>query len=479
MRGPASPNERVGEEFGALSTMQGRLDFFPVRPGPGQTGTYFGGNNRMPLPRGWLGAIGAAAAAAGQQTPAQQFAAGMLPVSFGGFGQTGGRGGAEDTIYRAMYRALSDWYQSLLGTAGVTNAAFGGGGATGGWGGGGYHVVPEGGPATGGGGAGHRGGSEGQEESGPPATAADMGPLGSLIGGTVAGRFAEGRLRAIQELKNKPWLKEKLFQVAAGEDRPRAGPSGQAFQSVLEETVNRAVLRGTSVEHEARFTREGGYYAGVPSHLSTTERQYAERALKDVLEGKSNLSGYATDNSSGALAARETRTGAFIPTSRYHGESFFGPGRAERVLSKRWRRYVEEAKRAKAEGKDIGSRLKLDFYNYPRAELERQGDEGARALYPSERVQDVFEALQGGKGFGAMNLSESQRSSVLRERIRQYGERMKKAQADQLKVHGQASVRIDLNGAPRGTRATASSNGIFKEVALHRGAVMPMASQLA
>src|SRR6185312_4549123 len=72
----------------------------------------------------------------------------------------------------------------------------------------------------------------------------------------------------------------------------------------------------------------GGYYAGKPSHLSPHERAVAERALNEVLGG-SNVSNYATDNSSRGLAARERATGKFRFRSQYHGESFFAPGWAE------------------------------------------------------------------------------------------------------------------------------------------------------
>jgi hypothetical protein len=44
-------------------------------------------------------------------------------------------------------------------------------------------------------------------------------------------------------------------------------------------------------------------------------------------------------------------------------------------------------------------------------------------------------------------------------------------------VTGDASVKIDLHGFPRGTRAAASASGLFKEVRLNRGRAMPMASQ--
>lgn len=46
------------------------------------------------------------------------------------------------------------------------------------------------------------------------------------------------------------------------------------------------------------------------------------------------------------------------------------------------------------------------------------------------------------------------------------------------KVTGDASVRIDLNGFPRGTRTASSANGMFKQVSLNRGRV-PYADQEA
>jgi hypothetical protein len=45
------------------------------------------------------------------------------------------------------------------------------------------------------------------------------------------------------------------------------------------------------------------------------------------------------------------------------------------------------------------------------------------------------------------------------------------------KVTGDASLRIDLNGFPKGTRTASSASGMFKEVQLNRGRAMPMASQ--
>jgi hypothetical protein len=47
------------------------------------------------------------------------------------------------------------------------------------------------------------------------------------------------------------------------------------------------------------------------------------------------------------------------------------------------------------------------------------------------------------------------------------------------KIEGNASVRIDLNGFPRGTRAASQASGVFSDVELHRGNTLPLASESA
>jgi hypothetical protein len=65
----------------------------------------------------------------------------------------------------------------------------------------------------------------------------------------------------------------------------------QANQAVMETMTNRAVNRGPK-----------------PSLLSALERSNSEENLRKVLAG-SNITDYATDNSSGDLARREARVG--------------------------------------------------------------------------------------------------------------------------------------------------------------------------
>jgi hypothetical protein len=151
------------------------------------------------------------------------------------------------------------------------------------------------------------------------------------------------RERFSRELEEKPWLKEKMKHISAGENLdPRANAA------VIETMMNRAVTRGTSLEAQVRRHRSsgvaepGGYYAGYASGISADKAAMIDRNIAAALRG-SNVSGYATDNSSGALAARERATGAFVHHATINGESFFSPGSAEPAFRDRWRQLYQRA----------------------------------------------------------------------------------------------------------------------------------------
>jgi hypothetical protein len=150
------------------------------------------------------------------------------------------------------------------------------------------------------------------------------------------------RARFAKELEEKPWLREKIKHISLGENQdPRANAA------VLETMMNRAVVRGTSLEAQAKRHRssgvdEGGYYAGYAAHYSGEKGEMAERNLDRVLAG-SNITDYATDNSSGALAAREKATGAFRHHMTINGESFFSPGHAEPAFRDKWQQLNRQA----------------------------------------------------------------------------------------------------------------------------------------
>lgn len=144
----------------------------------------------------------------------------------------------------------------------------------------------------------------------------DPSPTG---GSRVYGRLADARDRARQEIKDKPWLNDKAMHIFAGEN-----PDPDASTALWEETINRAAVRGTSVEKELRHTSEGGYFAGWRDSVSPETRKVLE-ASRDRALNYSNVSNYATDNSSGDLAARDSATGNFTERSVYNREHFFGP----------------------------------------------------------------------------------------------------------------------------------------------------------
>lgn len=166
------------------------------------------------------------------------------------------------------------------------------------------------------------------------------GDLGDIPYSTSGNPF--DRERFAKELEEKPWLKEKIKHISLGENQdPRANAA------VMETMMNRAVVRGTSLEQQAKRHRssgvdEGGYYAGYAPHYSTAKGEMADRNLSAALRG-SNITNYATDNSSGALAARERASGSFRHHDTINGESFFSPGSAEPALRDRWQSLNKKA----------------------------------------------------------------------------------------------------------------------------------------
>jgi hypothetical protein len=148
-------------------------------------------------------------------------------------------------------------------------------------------------------------------------------------------RAARGRYNA--ELQANPGLKAKIMRIAANEQDGHP----QGVQAVMESLFNRAGARGTSLAQAARWhgLESGGYYApgtmGRGALENPRSRAILERAWNNVMGG-SNISNYATDNSSGRLARNERATGKFRYASNYGGETFFTPGRAEPGLVPRY-----------------------------------------------------------------------------------------------------------------------------------------------
>jgi hypothetical protein len=243
--------------------------------------------------------------------------------------------------------------------------------------------------------------------------------LFDIGGGKIGSTFDRSRFAA--ELKANPALKEKIFQLAAGEDRPSKGQSLLANQAVMETMMNRAIVRGTTLAAQAKwYGRErGGYYAGKPSVLTQHEREMSERNLAAVLAG-SNITDYATDNSSGALAARERMSGKFRFHTAFNRESFFSPGWAEPKFRDRY-----DALRQRL-AQEHGAHLADHIRHHNLLKMGRQS------------------GLYGGSAGGHL---------------------------------GHLTASVDFTGMPRGVRAKATASGLFKEVQLNRGRAMPLASQ--
>lgn len=209
-------------------------------------------------------------------------------------------------------------------------------------------------------GAGGEGGADQGAAAGGAAGggAANDNADGGAPTGQVNGTLAEQRARFAEELKNNPALRDKIMRIAANEQ----GSNPQGTQAILESMMNRAIVRGTSLEAQARWHEsEGGYYQqgnmGVGALENARHRRILEQSLNNTLAG-GNVSNYATDNSSQDLAAREKASGTFAWRTDINGESLFGPATAEPMLARRWQSWKErtEAQEAARKAANAASR---------------------------------------------------------------------------------------------------------------------------
>jgi len=147
---------------------------------------------------------------------------------------------------------------------------------------------------------------------------------------------------ARKELAAKPWLREKILELAANEEGP-----GRGATQIMETMMNRAEVRGTTLEQQARWTHEGGYYDDRQGRARATNtvrgnRQSYENSLDEALRG-SNHADYATDNSSGQMARDEANSGKFrLRTKTDAGNYLFSPGWAERGYIPKWEKWQKE-----------------------------------------------------------------------------------------------------------------------------------------
>lgn len=164
---------------------------------------------------------------------------------------------------------------------------------------------------------------------------------GGFVRGGGSTNLKDDRARYAKELENNPALLERLLRVAANEQ----GTNPEGVQAVMESAMNRASVRGTSLAQQLRWHRsEGGYYdeggMGRAEMADPKKKAILMDALKKVLAG-SNVSNYATDNSSGPMADRQTADKSFIYRNKITGETFFAPGSDEKGLVPKWNEWYE------------------------------------------------------------------------------------------------------------------------------------------
>lgn len=162
--------------------------------------------------------------------------------------------------------------------------------------------------------------------------------LGENFGQAMNPSLAADRARYRQELASDPGLRQRLLAIMYNEQ----GRHPQGVQAIAESALNRASVRGTSLRRQLGWHRRephGYYQVGNMGRGMTPHLRILNQALENALNG-SNISNFATDNSSGGLASRERASGRFRFRAGYTGESFFAPGHGEPGFSRNWDRWV-------------------------------------------------------------------------------------------------------------------------------------------
>ncbi|WP_024517073.1 N-acetylmuramoyl-L-alanine amidase [Bradyrhizobium sp. Tv2a-2] len=202
-----------------------------------------------------------------------------------------------------------------------------------------------------------------------------------VVGNRVYGRLADARDRAREELKAHPELNEKAMHIFAGEN-----PDPDASTALWEETINRMAVRGTTLDKELRRTNEGGYYEGWRDEVSTATRKTLE-ASRDRALNYSNVSNYATDNSSGGLARRDRESGNFTEKQVYNGEHFFGP---DNRIAAHQRAYNDLVNESESMARETGGRAVSAPSSTPTSSMTAPNGQAPQAF--------IFHHTGGGGG---------------------------------------------------------------------------------
>jgi len=152
--------------------------------------------------------------------------------------------------------------------------------------------------------------------------------------------FAKDRQKFQAEIENNPALKEKIMRIMQNEQ----GAHPQGAQGVLESMMNRASVKGVSLEHEATWKTQRGYYDDRRSPggygVGSQSRAIYEQAFKNAFSGQDTIGG-AYDNASGSFAEGEATSGDWDRRQKLDGESFLvgvKPG-AAKVPYAKWQQW--------------------------------------------------------------------------------------------------------------------------------------------
>lgn len=201
-------------------------------------------------------------------------------------------------------------------------------------------------------------GATGAYNTNKPAAAQAAKQIGAMPASEHANNFGQPMNQKLKQDRAANWAKlqanPKLMEKALGILYNEQGQNPQGTQAIAESFFNRSSVRHHSLEQVLRWNKAepGGYYAigngygrngagAYPPQL----RPMLMQSLQNAANG-SNISNYATDNSSGGLAIRDQQPAwqrMFQYQSNYTGETFFSPGRqSEPVFTRNWQTWVQQ-----------------------------------------------------------------------------------------------------------------------------------------
>lgn len=353
-------------------------------------------------------------------------------TGFGGFGET--TNNPEDVIKDSVKRGVVEGLQEFASLnadrngGGFQNASLGNVGASvgGGRGWGSAEFPNRGsGAGVGGGGGGRSGGRSGSGGGGGGGDDAPSIVDPNRQGNVGAAGGGIDRSKWYAQLEADPAMKERLFRHSLGENTdPRAN------QAIMESAANRADIRGVD-----RFDQKGnlsyfqGYYRG---HITAKMRRMLEDNYRKVFVEGSDISKGAVDNSSQGLAYTNEhggvsgrygypgkRPGKFITTENFGGDRITGHPGVESFERPGW----------------------------------GESSRGEREKWPLLRQRQLEQMMLASRSSGGAS------AAIDRSMI--------DASLVATNVNAQGTVNVNV-AAPKGTRVSASSEGLFQSTKITR-----------